>query len=223
MSYCPADLLVEIFVINQSINSLLRIDLAPTVTDASGNTGVAVVTRSVTYHDDSYSSQVLDVPGSQSDPGIYLAMPPIQAFADPIEFLSPGLNYIRNQLQVPPLQSRSALAALGAIDPTVAQPEAAFVAQALNLAIAALAPLAASFATPNTLGSADALYWAGSLFTFGSGKQMMQDAFASLYTDYIAWAKKQGTGAPHKPWRSMLSPSPDQSPAQQAVDKILGN
>lgn len=149
-------------------------------------------------------------------------MAPVRAFFGPIAYLSPGLKDVRNGLQTPSLASQTPLAALGSIQPILTQSEEQFVAQATALATSALAPLAASFATPAILGAGDVAYWAGWILASGFGKQNLEKAFSSFYADYVTWVKAHGGGgaSPGK-WPTVLASSDDNAPAQQAIAAIL--
>jgi hypothetical protein len=218
ISYSPSNMLVSLFFSHQNIQSLINVDLSGT-----GAGATMAVTRLVNYYGQSFSSQILDVPGSQSDPGMYLAVAPVRAFLEPVEYLSPGLKDMRNGLQTPPLASQTPLAALGSIQPILTQPEGQFVAQATALAVSALAPLAASFATPYILGPGDVAYWAGWMLTSGVGRQNLEKAFSSFYADYVTWAKANAGGSGfHGKWPTVLASSSDNAPAQQAINAILG-
>jgi hypothetical protein len=214
INFCPSDLLVSLYYMYNDITSLIQIDL-------SGEGTTRAVRRSVIYAKQSFSSDVLNVPVTETDPGLYLAVAPVRSFFYPVEYLSPGLSYVRGDLPKPALgPSQSPLAAMVSLAALESQPGPQFVTQATGIASSALAPLAASFATPGTLGAADIAFWVGSNLTDGAGRQLLEEAFTSDYTDYKAWVIAQGASGPRIPRKlpQVQYPSPEQVPSQLGVD-----
>ncbi len=73
ISYSPSNMLLSLFLAHQNVQSIISVDLSGT-----GAGATMAVTRSVDYYGQWFSSQLLDVPRSQSDPGIYLGSGPIK-------------------------------------------------------------------------------------------------------------------------------------------------
>jgi hypothetical protein len=223
VSFSPSNLLLQLSAsygfgeFGPTLQTILMVDLAPAVS-AAGN---AVLTRKILYHGASFANQVLDMPASAAGATLTLPASVVRSGLGPVWFFSPALAAVVSGL-AQAAQAAPPLVALGSPDPGGNEPQAAFVAQALQQAGPALAPLSKMLSSSLDLGFSDTFTLLGWNLGEGAGQAALSSAYASLWTNYRAWARASGGGSNFIGYRKILSDNPFETFDEQAADAARG-
>jgi hypothetical protein len=210
LGYSPEDLLASLSISHQNIVSSVSVDLAP----ATGAGGYAKATRSITYYGETVSSTAVNVTDG-APPPVQLATSPLHQFISMIDLMPVAvatvLGQVAGQSQSNPLTS------LGSIDIQSPETQEAYVNRGMALTAPACAQLGVVLigsSIPGLASLAQLLGW--SMGTLGA--PYMKAALTNSYTNFQAWAAKQGVGSKVGGWRTFLDKD---GLAQQAIDQIF--
>ncbi len=172
-------------------------------------TVVAVLKRSLTYYDQSFGDQTINMDGNSTDPEIYLPIAGILwPYTNLFGFFAPALAYIASQtgdtLPEPQSAPLSTLAHLQYLyNPGLKYPPAWTLQQFITNATAQIGPLlgpfAAEFLPPGDSGIQpwiDAARWMGWVLMEGAGKPALTTALTAQY-DFWKNYVPSGGGKPN--------------------------
>jgi hypothetical protein len=211
MGLSPQDLLATLSLYHQNINSAIGVDLAP----ATGDSPYANLTRAITYHTKTVSTVMVKAPDG-SDPPVQIATSPLHQFASMTDLMSSALATVLGQVAGD--AGSDPLTTLGSLDINYPETQASYLSRGMALTGSACAGLALLLSGSPIPGFSDLAQWIG--WSMGSlAAPNLNAALTKSYTNFEAWRLKQGAGANHGGWRSILG-SPG-GLAQQAIDKVF--
>jgi hypothetical protein len=152
--------------------------------------GTAQLTRTLSYFENSFMAQGLQIPASQQDPGMYLAAGcTFWPMIEWVEFFGPALQKMAEESTA---VVAAPLAAVGSVNFTnngvpAQYPLATYLSQAEKTVGPALGPLAASFVdtTLPFAPLAPAANWLGLLANTGTGQQALIEEFEAAYQNWL--------------------------------------
>lgn len=198
--FAPTANLFQVIVEQNNVFTGINVDYA----GATVANGTAQLTRTLLYYENSFMAQGLQVPASQQDPGMYLAVAcSFWPMIHWVDFFAPALQKVAEESTA---VVAAPLAAVGSVnfDNNGAPgqfPLATYLSQAEKTVGPALGPLAASFVDTSLPGSslAPAAKWLGLLTNRGTGQQALITELSAAYQDWVAFIAAQSAPGQKKP------------------------
>jgi hypothetical protein len=225
IAYCPLEQQFDIFLERANVSIGIGANLQPLALQPDGSVlGSANLSRDLTYYNNSFGTQTLQMDSEATDPAMYLQIAAaFWPYLSRIGYFAPALvalaSETADQVAPPAKPPLVTLASLQAYDPVQT-----FVTNSIALVGPALGPFAASFIPPNDSGNAPwiaAARWCGWVLMHGAGSPNLTSAFTAQYEYFTSIVPPAGGGGASHKLPIYKAPSANLTPASQ-INDLLG-